>query len=132
MPSMTRQIVSTPSAPAAIGPYSQAVIATGTRTIYCSGQIPLDPQSGQLVEGDVETQTHRIMQNLSAVLQAAGASLEAVVKTTIFLTDLGSFAKVNQVYGSYFPQTPPARSTVQVAALPRGAAVEIEAVAVTD
>jgi 2-iminobutanoate/2-iminopropanoate deaminase len=129
---MTRQIVSTSSAPAAIGPYSQAVIATGTRTIYCSGQIPLDPQSGQLVEGDVETQTHRIMQNLSAVLQAAGASLEAVVKTTIFLTDLGSFAKVNQVYGSYFPQTPPARSTVQVAALPRGAAVEIEAVAVTD
>ena len=129
---MTRQIVSTPSAPAAIGPYSQAVIATGARTIYCSGQIPLDPQSGQLVEGDVEKQTHRIMQNLSAVLQAAGASLEAVVKTTIFLTDLANFAKVNQVYGSYFLQTPPARSTVQVAALPRGAAVEIEAVAVTD
>jgi 2-iminobutanoate/2-iminopropanoate deaminase len=129
---MTRQIVSTPSAPAAIGPYSQAVIATGTRTIYCSGQIPLDPQSGQLVDGDVEKQTHRIMQNLSAVLQAAGASLDAVVKTTIFLTDLANFAKVNQIYGSYFPQTPPARSTVQVAALPRGAAVEIEAVAVTD
>lgn len=128
---MTRQIVSTPAAPAAIGPYSQAVIATGTRTIYCSGQIPLDPQTGQMVgEGDVEKQTHQVMQNLAAVLQAAGASLEAVVKTTIYLTDLASFAKVNQVYGSYFPQSPPARSTIQVAALPRGAAVEIDAVAV--
>jgi 2-iminobutanoate/2-iminopropanoate deaminase len=129
---MTRQIVSTPSAPAAIGPYSQAVIASGTRTVYCSGQIPLDPQSGQMVEGDVERQTHQVMNNLAAVLQAAGASLEAVVKTTIYLTDLKSFAVVNQVYASYFPQTPPARSTVQVAMLPRGAAVEIEAVAVTD
>jgi 2-iminobutanoate/2-iminopropanoate deaminase len=130
---MTRQIVSTPAAPAAIGPYSQAVIATGTRTIFCSGQIPLDPQTGQMVgDGDVEKQTHRVMQNLAAVLQAAGASLEAVVKTTIFLTDLASFAVVNQVYGDYFPKTPPARATVQVAALPRGAAVEIEAVAVTD
>ncbi len=129
---MTRQIVSTPAAPAAIGPYSQAVIATGTRTLYCSGQIPLDPQTGQMVEGDVEKQTHRVMQNLAAVLQAAGASLEAVVKTTIYLTDLVSFAVVNQVYGSYFPKNPPARATVQVAALPRGAAVEIEAVAVTD
>lgn len=128
---MTRQIVSTPAAPAAIGPYSQAVIATGTRTIYCSGQIPLDPQTGQMVgEGDVEKQTHQVMQNLAAVLQAAGASLEAVVRTTIYLTDLASFARVNQVYGSYFPQSPPARSTIQVAALPRGAAVEIDAVAV--
>jgi 2-iminobutanoate/2-iminopropanoate deaminase len=129
---MTRQIVSTPSAPAAIGPYSQAVVASGTRTVYCSGQIPLDPQSGQMVEGDVERQTHQVMNNLAAVLQAAGASLEAVVKTTIYLTDLKNFSAVNQVYASYFPQTPPARSTVQVAALPRGAAVEIEAVAVTD
>jgi 2-iminobutanoate/2-iminopropanoate deaminase len=128
---MTRQIVSTPAAPAAIGPYSQAVIATGPRAIFCSGQIPLDPQTGQMVgEGDVEKQTHQVMQNLAAVLQAAGASLEAVVKTTIYLTDLASFAKVNQVYGSYFPQSPPARATVQVAALPRGAAVEIDAVAV--
>ena len=128
---MTRQIVSTPAAPAALGPYSQAVVVSGARTIYCSGQIPLDPQSGQMVgEGDVEKQTHRVMQNLAAVLQAAGSSLEAVVKTTIYLTDLANFAAVNQVYGSYFPQTPPARATVQVAALPRGAAVEIEAVAV--
>jgi 2-iminobutanoate/2-iminopropanoate deaminase len=127
---MNRQIVSTPSAPAAIGPYSQAVTATGTRTIYCSGQIPLDPQTGQMVEGDVGKQTHQVMHNLAAVLQAAGASLEAVVKTTIYLTDLASFAVVNQVYGSYFPKNPPARATVQVAALPRGAAVEIDAVAV--
>jgi 2-iminobutanoate/2-iminopropanoate deaminase len=128
---MTRQIVSTLEAPAAIGPYSQAVVTSGLRTIYCSGQIPLDPQSGQMVgEGDVEKQTHRVMQNLAAVLQAAGASMEAVVKTTIYLTDLKNFAAVNQVYGSYFPQSPPARSTVQVAALPRGAAVEIDAVAV--
>jgi 2-iminobutanoate/2-iminopropanoate deaminase len=130
---MAHQIVSTPSAPTAIGPYSQAVVASGPRTIYCSGQIPLDPQSGQLVgEGDVEKQTHRVMQNLAAVLQAAGASLEAVVKTTIYLTDLANFALVNQVYGIYFPQTPPARACVQVTALPRGAAVEIDAVAVAD
>ncbi len=127
---MSRQIVSTSSAPAAIGPYSQAVVASGTRTIYCSGQIPLDPQTGHMVEDDVQAQTHRVMQNLAAVLQAAGASLAAVVKTTIYLTDLANFALVNQVYGSYFPQSPPARSTVQVAALPRGAAVEIDAVAV--
>jgi 2-iminobutanoate/2-iminopropanoate deaminase len=85
-----------------------------------------------MVEGDVEKQTHQVMKNLAAVLQAAGTSLEAVVKTTIYLTDLKSFSAVNQVYASYFPQSPPARSTVQVAALPRGAAVEIEAVAVTD
>jgi 2-iminobutanoate/2-iminopropanoate deaminase len=130
---MTRQIVSTPGAPAAIGPYSQAVIAQGARTIYCSGQIPLDPQTGALAgEGDVEKETHRVMQNLEAVLKAAGASLEAVVKTTIYLTDLKNFAVVNQAYATYFTSAPPARATVQVAALPRGAQVEIDAVAVTD
>jgi 2-iminobutanoate/2-iminopropanoate deaminase len=130
---MTRQIVSTPDAPAAIGPYSQAVIAQGTRTIYCSGQIPLDPQTGALAgEGDVEKETHRVMQNMEAVLKAAGASLEAVVKTTIYLTDLKNFAVVNQAYATYFTKAPPARATVQVAALPRGSQVEIDAVAVTD
>jgi 2-iminobutanoate/2-iminopropanoate deaminase len=130
---MTRQIVSSPGAPAAIGPYSQAVIAQGIRTIYCSGQIPLDPQTGALAgEGDVEKETHRVMQNLEAVLKAAGVSLEAVVKTTIYLTDLKNFAVVNQAYATYFTSAPPARATVQVVALPRGAQVEIDAVAVAD
>jgi 2-iminobutanoate/2-iminopropanoate deaminase len=130
---MARQAVSTSAAPKAIGPYTQAVVATGPRTIYCSGQIPLDPATGELVGiGDLSAQTHRIMQNLRAVLEAAGASLDAVVKTTIFLTDLASFAEVNEAYGSYFSGAPPARSTVEVAGLPRGAQVEIDAVAVVD
>jgi len=128
---MIRDVVATPSAPAAIGPYSQAVIAQGARCIYCSGQIPLDPQTGELVGGgDVGQETHRVMQNLSAVLTAAGVSLDAVVKTTIYLTDLANFAVVNEAYATYFGSTPPARATVQVAALPRGAQVEIDAVAV--
>jgi 2-iminobutanoate/2-iminopropanoate deaminase len=130
---MTRQIVSTRSAPAAVGPYSQAVIAQGTRTLYCSGQIPLDPQTGMLVgEGDVVKETHRVMQNLEAVLNAAGASFDLVVKTTIYLTDMQNFAAVNQAYATYFTNMPPARATVQVAALPKGAQVEIDAVAVAD
>ena len=128
---MIRDVVSTSHAPRAIGPYSQAVIAQGARCIYCSGQIPLDPQTGELVgDGDVGQETHRVMQNLAAVLKAAGVSLDAVVKTTIYLTDLANFAAVNQVYATYFGGTPPARATVQVAALPRGALVEIDAVAV--
>jgi 2-iminobutanoate/2-iminopropanoate deaminase len=115
-----------------MGPYSQAVIAQGTRTIYCSGQIAIDPQTGNLVgEGDVVKETHRVMQNLTAVLEQAGASLEAVVRTTIYLTDLKNFAAVNQAYATYFSSTPPARATVQVAALPKGAQVEVDAVAVT-
>jgi 2-iminobutanoate/2-iminopropanoate deaminase len=131
---MSRKVVATDAAPKAIGPYSQAIVSqpgAGGRTVYCSGQIPLDPSTGEMVgAGDVKAQTHRILQNLSAVLQAAGGSLDAVVKTTIFLTDLQDFALVNEVYGSYFPQAPPARATVQVTALPRGAQVEIEAIAV--
>jgi 2-iminobutanoate/2-iminopropanoate deaminase len=128
---MIRDAVSTSSAPRAIGPYSQAVIAQGTRCIYCSGQIPLDPQTGELVGGgDVRQETHRAMQNLAAVLDAAGVSLDAVVKTTIYLTDLRNFAAVNEAYGTYFGSAPPARATVQVAALPKGAQVEIDAVAV--
>jgi 2-iminobutanoate/2-iminopropanoate deaminase len=126
-----RQTVATPSAPRAIGPYSQAVIVEGARCIYCSGQIPLDPETGELVgNGDVAQETHRVMQNLAGVLKAAGASLDAVVKTTIYLTDLANFAAVNAVYATYFTSAPPARATVQVAALPRGAQVEIDAVAV--
>jgi 2-iminobutanoate/2-iminopropanoate deaminase len=128
---MIREAVSTPSAPRAIGPYSQVVIAQGARCIYCSGQIPLDPVTGELVGGgDVEKETHRVMQNLAAVLKAAGVSMDAVVKTTIYLTDLKDFAAVNTAYATYFGSMPPARATVQVAALPRGAQVEIDAVAV--
>jgi 2-iminobutanoate/2-iminopropanoate deaminase len=123
--------ITAPDAPRAIGPYSQAVAARGARWVFCSGQIPVDPRTGELVgAGDVKAETHRVMQNLAAVLTAAGLSLDAVVKTTIYLTDLQSFALVNEVYGSYFAGPPPARATVQVAGLPRGAQVEIDAVAV--
>jgi 2-iminobutanoate/2-iminopropanoate deaminase len=124
-PTMDRTIVSTPHAPAAIGPYSQAVRAGGL--LFCSGQIPLDPATGEMITGDVEAQTTQVMKNLEAVLKAGGSGLEKVVKTTIFLTDLGDFARVNKIYGSYFEGiAPPARATVQVSALPRGAKVEIE------
>lgn len=122
-----KDIISTPSAPAAIGPYSQAVRWNGL--IYCSGQIPLDPATGQLVEGGIEEQTTRVLDNLKAVLEAAGATLETVLKTTIFVKDMGDFAKVNEVYGRYFAVNPPARATVEAARLPRDVRVEIEAVA---
>jgi len=107
MARMSREPISTAGAPKAIGPYSQAIAARGQRIIYCSGQIPLDPQTGELTgAGDVKLETHRVMQNLKAVLEAAGASLAAVVKTTIYLTDLQSFALVNEVYASYFAEHP--------------------------
>jgi 2-iminobutanoate/2-iminopropanoate deaminase len=122
-----KQIVSTENAPAAIGPYSQAVRVG--ELIYTAGQIALIPETGKLIEGDIDAQTRQVMENLAAVLQAAGSSLTQVVKTTIFVTDINDFAKVNQVYGSFFQDNPPARSTVQVAALPLGANVEIEVVA---
>ncbi len=125
---LEKQIVSTEAAPAAIGPYSQAVKAGGM--IFVSGQIPLDPATGQLVEGGIEPQTRRVMENLQAVLAAAGSSFGSVVRSTIYLIDLGEFAKVNEIYGSFFPREPPARATVQVAALPRGARVEIDVVAI--
>jgi len=128
---MPHQIIATPNAPKAIGPYSQAVSAGGF--VFCSGQIPIDPQSGQLVgSGDVREETHRVMKNLEAVLRAAGSSFDQVVKTTIYLADLGNFAAVNDVYASYFSASPPARATVQVSALPRGAQVEIDAIAVAE
>lgn len=128
---MPLDIIATAAAPQAIGPYSQAVSVPAGRLVFCSGQIPIDPQSGELVgAGDARQQTHRVMKNLLAVLQAAGASFSDVVKTTIYLVDLGHFSSVNEIYASYFPAHPPARATVQVAALPRGAQVEIDATAV--
>ena len=125
-----KKIISTSEAPAAVGPYSQAVRVRST--IYCAGQIPLDPKSGQIVPGDIGTQTRRVLDNIAAVLRSEGVSLENVAKTTIFLTDLSDFQTVNEIYGSYFKNQPPARSTVQVSALPKGANVEIEAIAVAD
>jgi 2-iminobutanoate/2-iminopropanoate deaminase len=124
---MSNQVVSTDKAPKAIGPYSQAIVAGDL--VFTSGQIPLDPQTQQIVQGDVRVQAERVMENLSAVLSAAGASFATVVKATIFLADLNDFAAVNEVYGKRFPSAPPARSTVQVAALPKGARVEIDLVA---
>ena len=127
---MDRKVVATPNAPAAIGPYSQAVVATGARElVFCSGQIPLDPKTGQLVEGDIGVATERVLDNVAAVLAAAGCGFDDVVKTTIFLADLADFARVNELYGKRFAKAPPARSTVQAAALPKGARVEIEVIA---
>lgn len=124
---MTKQIVETGQAPKAIGPYSQAIIYNGIA--YCSGQIPLDPATGQVVEGGIEEQTERVMKNLEAVLAAAGSSYKQVLKTTVFLADMAEFPKMNEVYGRYFPEAPPARATVQAAGLPRGVRVEIECIA---
>ena len=125
---MRKEAVSSPQAPAAIGPYAQAVRSGDL--LFLSGQIPLDPATGQLVGGGIEAQTERVLKNLEAVLAAAGASLKDVVKTTVYLTDLGEFQAFNAAYARFFGEPPaPARATVQVAALPRGARVEIEAVA---
>lgn len=124
---MWKSGVETKGAPSAIGPYSQAIAAGGW--VFCSGQIPLDPVTGDLVTGPIEVQARRVLDNLAAVLEAAGSSLDLVVKTTVFLRDLEDFGALNAVYGEYFGGKPPARSTVQVAALPRGAGLEIEAVA---
>jgi 2-iminobutanoate/2-iminopropanoate deaminase len=122
-----REIIKTERAPAAIGPYSQAVRAGGF--VFASGQIPLDPKTGQFVEGGVREQTEQVMRNLGAVLEAAGTGLDRVVKTTVFLADMEDFAAMNEVYGRYFAENPPARATVQAARLPRDARVEIEVVA---
>ena len=125
-----KKIISTTEAPAAVGPYSQAVRAGST--IYCAGQIPLDPKTGQIVSQDISDQTRRVLDNITAVLRSEGLSFENIVKTTIFLTDLNDFQTVNEIYASYFTKEPPARSTVQVAALPKNARVEIEVIAVAD
>jgi len=125
-----KKIISTPDAPAAIGPYSQAI--RSGNFIFCSGQIPLDPKSGEMVTDDIGAQTRRVLDNISGLLKAEGLSLGDVLKTTIFLTDLGNFQIVNEIYGSYFNNQPPARSTVQVSALPKGAKIEIEVIARTN
>jgi 2-iminobutanoate/2-iminopropanoate deaminase len=123
-----RTAISTTGAPGAIGPYSQAIGAG--RLVFCSGQIPLDPATGQVVEGDIAAQTERVLRNLGAVLEAAGLSFADAVKTTVFLADFADFAAMNAVYGRFFPEPAPARSTVGVAALPRGVRLEIELIAV--
>jgi 2-iminobutanoate/2-iminopropanoate deaminase len=124
---MAGETISTENAPGAIGPYSQAVKLGNL--LFTAGQIPLDPATGQIVEGDIQAQTERVMQNVVAILEAAGTSIDNVVKTTCFLTDLGNFAAFNEVYARYMGSNRPARSTVQVAALPAGALVEVESVA---
>jgi 2-iminobutanoate/2-iminopropanoate deaminase len=129
---MRRSIVRTSQAPAAIGPYSQAIVVPvgDQRMVFCSGQIALDPATGVVIEGDVAAQTRQVLENLRAVLAAAGASLANVVKTTVFLADMADFKIVNEIYGERFPVDPPARSTVAAAGLPRNVRVEIEAIAV--
>jgi 2-iminobutanoate/2-iminopropanoate deaminase len=122
-----RESVSTPTAPAAIGPYSQAVRAGGF--LFVSGQIPLDPDTGALVEGDVAVQTHRVLRNLAAILTAAGSSLDRVVRATVYLADMSDFSAMNEVYGTYFIAPAPARSTIQAARLPKDARVEIDVIA---
>ena len=124
---MSARIVHTDQAPAAIGPYSQAVIAG--KLVFTAGQIPLDPTTGQVVAGDVSAQTERVLRNLTAVLESAGATWADVVKTTVYLQDMADFPKVNEIYGRMIGDARPARSTVQVAGLPRGVLVEIDAVA---
>jgi len=121
--------VQTANAPAAIGPYSQAIKANGF--VFVSGQIPIDPGTGEFVEGGIREQTEQVMKNLSALLEASGSSLDQVVKTTVFLADMQDFAAMNEIYSMYFGENPPARATVAAAGLPRNARVEIEAVAVT-
>ena len=124
---MTRDIIATDRAPGAVGPYSQGIRTDGL--IFTAGQIPVDPTTGELVDGPIEDQTRRVLDNIRAVLEAGGSGLDRVVKMTVFMTDLGDFKRMNAVYAEYFPDTPPARSAFQVGALPLGASIEIEAIA---
>lgn len=128
---MARQVIHSENAPKAIGPYSQAIQVPAGKITFLSGQIPLDPKSMEMVTGDVVPQAEQVMENLKAVLAAAGLDFSHVVRTTIYLVDMNDFARVNEVYGRYFKEAPPARATVAVAALPRGARVEIDAIAVS-
>ena len=123
-----KRIINSDKAPAPIGPYSQAVEAGGT--LYVSGQIPIDPSTGALVEGDISKETHQVMKNLSAILEAAGLNFGAVVKCSIFVADMNDFATINEAYGSYFQAGPPARETVEVSTLPKNVNVEISCIAV--
>lgn len=127
---MTRRAVSTGAAPSAVGPYSQAIATHDL--VFCSGQVGLDPATGELVPGGIEAETERALKNLEAVLDASGCSFGDVVKTTCFLADIADFATFNAIYARFFPDPPPARSTFQVGALPKGARVEVEAIAVRD
>jgi 2-iminobutanoate/2-iminopropanoate deaminase len=122
-----RQAVITPSAPAAIGPYSQAIRAGSL--LFVSGQVPIDPATGQIVAGDIAAQTHRVFRNISEILKAAGATFDHVVRTTVFLTDMNDFSAMNEVYGAYFTAPAPARATVQVSRLPKDARIEIDVIA---
>jgi 2-iminobutanoate/2-iminopropanoate deaminase len=124
---MTKKIINTTNAPAPIGPYNQSVLLNGI--LFVSGQIALDPATGELVEGGVEAEAHQVLKNIQAILTAAGTSLDKVVKTSIFLSDMNNFALVNEVYGSYFTSDYPARETVEVSKLPKGVAVEISVIA---
>jgi 2-iminobutanoate/2-iminopropanoate deaminase len=128
---MKRTIVQTNSAPAALGPYSQGVLVEGGRTLYVAGQVPIDPQTGDLVgEGDIRVQTERVLDNIGAILQEAGMGFQNLVKVGIFLADFDHFAEVNEIYGSRFSDAPPARTTVEIARFPRGFLIEIDAIAV--
>jgi len=129
---MAGKTISTDKAPQAIGPYSQANIAESSKLLFCSGQIPLDPATGKLVEGDVAAQTEQVLQNLTAVLQAAGSSLEQVVKTTVYLKDMNDFTTMNEIYSRFFKSDYPARAAVQVARLPLDVSIEIEAIATVE
>ena len=122
-----KKIIATADAPQAIGPYSQAVVSNGWA--FLSGQIPIDPATGQIIEGGIAAQTERVIENLKSVLEAAGSSLEQVVKTTVYLKDMGEFAQMNEVYARYFANSPPARATVEAARLPRDVRVEIDCIA---
>jgi 2-iminobutanoate/2-iminopropanoate deaminase len=126
---MSRRTIRTEKAPAPIGPYSQAVVAEG-KLLFTAGQVAIDPQTGQFVQGDIKIQTRRVLENVRAVLESAGAGFRDVVKTTVFLKSMDDFSAMNEVYAEYFKDSPPARSTVEVARLPRDAKVEIEVIAV--
>ena len=127
---MSKRIIQTDKAPAAIGPYSQGVKATAGEVLFTAGQIPMDPETGELVNGDIQVQTRRALENVKAVVEAGGSSLDNVIKVTVFLRDMNDFAAMNEVYSEYFKENPPARSAVQVARLPKDVGIEIECLAV--